>query len=112
MLRVGLRGVGGRRAGHGEKIYQAAAGEDWDQFVERTVQDACAGLECLAGIPGTVGGTPVQNVGAYGQEVASAIERVRVFDLRQRNLSSLQLRSAGSAIAAAGSIQWIEGGIL
>src|SRR6266567_3408007 len=40
-----------------------------------------AGLECLAGIPGTVGGTPVQNVGAYGQEVASVIERVRVFDL-------------------------------
>ncbi len=43
----------------------------------------CAGLECLAGIPGTVGGTPVQNVGAYGQEVASVIERVRAFDLTE-----------------------------
>jgi UDP-N-acetylmuramate dehydrogenase len=63
--------------------YQVAAGEDWDSFVERTVQDDCAGVECLAGIPGTVGGTPVQNVGAYGQEVASAIERVRAYDLRQ-----------------------------
>jgi UDP-N-acetylmuramate dehydrogenase len=63
--------------------YQVAAGEDWDSFVERTVQDDCAGVECLAGIPGTVGGTPVQNVGAYGQEVASAIERVRAFDLKQ-----------------------------
>jgi len=63
--------------------YQVAAGEDWDSFVERTVQDDCAGIECLAGIPGTVGGTPVQNVGAYGQEVASAIERVRAYDLRQ-----------------------------
>ncbi|MGP8271153.1 MAG: UDP-N-acetylmuramate dehydrogenase [Terracidiphilus sp.] len=61
--------------------YQVAAGEDWDQFVERTVRDGCAGLECLAGIPGTVGGTPVQNVGAYGQDVASVIERVRAFDL-------------------------------
>jgi UDP-N-acetylmuramate dehydrogenase len=68
----------------GPVIYRAAAGEDWDSFVERTVQENCAGVECLAGIPGTVGGTPVQNVGAYGQEVASAIERVRAFDLRER----------------------------
>ncbi|MGA2635375.1 MAG: UDP-N-acetylmuramate dehydrogenase [Terracidiphilus sp.] len=63
--------------------YRVASGEDWDQFVERTVEDGCAGIECLAGIPGTVGGTPVQNVGAYGREVASAIERVRAFDLEQ-----------------------------
>ena len=47
------------------------------------MRDGCAGLECLAGIPGTVGGTPVQNVGAYGQDVASVIERVRAFDLEQ-----------------------------
>ena len=47
----------------------------------RLLSDGCAGMECLAGIPGTVGGTPVQNVGAYGQEVASVIERVRAFDL-------------------------------
>jgi UDP-N-acetylmuramate dehydrogenase len=62
-------------------LLRAAAGEDWDICVERSVEANCAGLECLAGIPGTVGGTPVQNVGAYGQEVASAIERVRAFDL-------------------------------
>ncbi len=85
VLRVVLRGVSvtDESANPVEKIYQVAAGEDWDQFVERTVQDGCAGIECLAGIPGTVGGTPVQNVGAYGQEVASAIERVRAFDLEQ-----------------------------
>jgi UDP-N-acetylmuramate dehydrogenase len=64
--------------------YQAAAGEDWDHFVECSTQAGCAGIECLAGIPGTVGGTPVQNVGAYGQEVASVIERVRAFDLGER----------------------------
>jgi UDP-N-acetylmuramate dehydrogenase len=68
----------------GHTIYQVAAGEDWDHFLERAVADNCAGIECLAGIPGTVGGTPVQNVGAYGQEVASAIERVRAFDLKER----------------------------
>lgn len=64
-----------------ERIYRVAAGEGWDQFVRRTVVDDCAGLECLAGIPGTVGGTPVQNVGAYGQEVSGVIDRVRAFDL-------------------------------
>lgn len=64
-------------------LYKVAAGEDWDRFVQRTVEDECAGIECLAGIPGTVGGTPVQNVGAYGQEVSSVILVVRVFDLEQ-----------------------------
>jgi UDP-N-acetylmuramate dehydrogenase len=83
VLRVGLRGTVTMDAADqsGRRIYQVGAGEDWDQFVERTVKDRCAGVECLAGIPGTVGGTPVQNVGAYGQEVASAIQRVRAFDL-------------------------------
>jgi UDP-N-acetylmuramate dehydrogenase len=88
VLRVALRGVTATDAPDEQDtvrhtIYQAAAGEDWDAFVERTVQDNCAGIECLAGIPGTVGGTPVQNVGAYGQEAASAIERVRAFDLAE-----------------------------
>ncbi len=56
------------------------AGEGWDGFVERMVEAGMAGVECLAGIPGSVGGTPVQNVGAYGQEVAETIESVRAFD--------------------------------
>src|SRR5271165_3187846 len=85
VLRVGLRGIAVDIAPDdpGRRVYQAAAGEDWDGFVDRAVQDNCAGIECLAGIPGTVGGTPVQNVGAYGQEVASAIERVHTFDLQE-----------------------------
>ena len=66
-----------------EKIIRLRRARIGTQFVERPVQDGCAGIECLAGIPGTVGGTPVQNVGAYGQEVASVIERVRAFDLEQ-----------------------------
>jgi UDP-N-acetylmuramate dehydrogenase len=86
VLHVGLRGIEGFDApdAAGQKIYRAAAGEDWDHCVQLTVEDSCAGVECLAGIPGTVGGTPVQNVGAYGQEVASAIERVRAFDLLEQ----------------------------
>ena len=92
VLRITLRGVEaehgapgpGRMEQPGSRIYRVAAGEDWDGFVNRAVADDCAGVECLAGIPGTVGGTPVQNVGAYGQEVASVIESVRAFDLERR----------------------------
>ena len=86
VLRVGLRGVvRAEDSDHpGQRIYQVAAGEDWDSFVEIAVHENCAGVECLAGVPGTVGGTPVQNVGAYGQEVASVIERVRGFDVKER----------------------------
>jgi UDP-N-acetylmuramate dehydrogenase len=84
VLHIGLRGISAVDLADGTRVYQAAAGEDWELCVQRTVDDSCAGLECLAGIPGTVGGTPVQNVGAYGQEVASAIECVRAFDLQER----------------------------
>ena len=60
----------------------AAAGQSWDELVKWTVAEGLAGLECLSGIPGTVGGTPVQNVGAYGQEVANTIVSVQVLDRR------------------------------
>lgn len=57
------------------------AGVDWNSFVLAACQQGISGIECLAGIPGSVGGTPVQNVGAYGQEVAETIATVRAFDL-------------------------------
>src|SRR5215472_17794096 len=82
MLHIGLRGIETADPPWGAgRIYRVGAGEDWDQFVQKSVEENCAGIECLAGIPGTVGGTPVQNVGAYGQEVSSTIERIRAFDL-------------------------------
>jgi UDP-N-acetylmuramate dehydrogenase len=86
VVHIALCGIDDGPASDGsrETIYRVAAGEDWDQFVQRTVEDNCAGMECLAGIPGSAGGTPVQNVGAYGQEVASTIVRVRAFDLGDR----------------------------
>ncbi len=58
----------------------AEAGEPWDDLVARTVAEGRSGLECLAGIPGLTGATPVQNVGAYGQEVADTIVRVDAYD--------------------------------
>ncbi len=58
----------------------AAAGENWDEFVDECVKRNLTGVECLSGIPGSVGGTPVQNVGAYGQDVSQTILAVRCFD--------------------------------
>jgi UDP-N-acetylmuramate dehydrogenase len=76
VLKIDLMGVEAR----GENLFDVGAGEVWDSFVERMTSLGMAGVECLAGIPGSVGGTPVQNVGAYGQEVAETIESVRAFD--------------------------------
>ena len=72
VVRVGTRGRRFEAAG-GEVIVTAAAGEPWDDLVAETVARDLAGLECLSGIPGLVGATPIQNVGAYGQEVAETI---------------------------------------
>ena len=63
---------------------EVAAGESWDALVARCVADGLAGIECLSGIPGSVGATPIQNVGAYGQEVAETIAGVRALDRRTR----------------------------
>ena len=84
----GLAGTVVRIATHGLRVtrdgahvlVEAAAGEDWDRLVALCVSEGLVGVECLAGIPGLVGGTPVQNVGAYGQEVAQTVVGVRAYD--------------------------------
>jgi UDP-N-acetylmuramate dehydrogenase len=81
VLKIGITGIN-HRHGHDEVIFEVGAGEDWDKFVGMVVTHNIAGLECLSGIPGFVGATPVQNVGAYGEEVANAIESVVVLDLK------------------------------
>ncbi|MYU20873.1 UDP-N-acetylmuramate dehydrogenase [Streptomyces sp. SID8352] len=63
---------------------ELAAGEVWSDAVARTVEAGLAGIECLAGIPGSAGATPIQNVGAYGQEVSSTITEVTAYDRRAR----------------------------
>jgi UDP-N-acetylmuramate dehydrogenase len=88
VLKISLHGIS-RGDEPGKKIFDVAAGEDWDEFVAHAVAQNCAGIECLSGIPGTVGGTPVQNVGAYGQEVADTIVRVRVLDLAQNEIREI-----------------------
>ncbi|HEY1959618.1 MAG TPA: UDP-N-acetylmuramate dehydrogenase [Polyangiaceae bacterium] len=68
---------------------EIAAGEPWDDFVAWSVRSGLAGVECLSGIPGLVGATPIQNVGAYGQEVKDTIASVRVWDRETSQIVSL-----------------------
>ncbi len=81
VLHISLKGVE-QRSRESATLFSAAAGEDWDAFVNIAVGENCGGIECLAGIPGSVGGTPVQNVGAYGQEISETIRSVRALDLQ------------------------------
>src|ERR1039458_7847714 len=76
-------------------LFSVGAGVTWDDFVAQAVVQNCAGIECLSGIPGSVGGTPVQNVGAYGQEVAETIESVRAFDLQEARIVVLSKPACG-----------------
>ena len=72
-----------------------AAGENWDDVVARCVTEGLAGLECLSGIPGLAGATPIQNVGAYGQEVADTITSVRGYDRQQRRVTEMPAAVCG-----------------
>jgi UDP-N-acetylmuramate dehydrogenase len=96
-LKIAIQGIE-QRSGHdenGKVIFDAGAGEPWDKFVSHAVIARCAGVECLSGIPGSVGGTPVQNVGAYGQEVAETIASVQVLDLKDNQARELCPEACG-----------------
>ena len=81
VVRVATSGITVQEAsGCGGALVRVAAGENWDDFVARAVAEGWSGIEALSGIPGLVGATPIQNVGAYGQEVAQTIARVRTWD--------------------------------
>lgn len=73
----------------------AAAGENWDDLVAASVARECAGIECLSGIPGSVGATPIQNVGAYGQEVADTLVAARVWDRVARTWREIPAAECG-----------------
>jgi UDP-N-acetylmuramate dehydrogenase len=80
VLDIQLRGMKFERESSGRIAVTVAAGEGWDAFVNETVRRGYSGIECLSGIPGRVGATPIQNVGAYGQEVSHTIRSVDVID--------------------------------
>jgi UDP-N-acetylmuramate dehydrogenase len=98
VLKVAIQGIERRDQLHeGKVLFDAGSGESWDRFVSHAVVEDCAGVECLSGIPGSVGGTPVQNVGAYGQEVSETVESVEVFDLKDCQVRELCHEACGFA---------------
>jgi len=94
VLKVAITGMD-ERSQDGKVLFEVGAGVEWDKFVARAVGRNCAGIECLSGIPGSIGGTPVQNVGAYGQEVAETIESVLAFDTKHGQLRELCTEACG-----------------
>jgi UDP-N-acetylmuramate dehydrogenase len=92
VVRIETRGV----ARDGDAV-EVQAGEPWDDLVAATVADGLAGFECLSGIPGSVGATPIQNVGAYGQEVAETIVSVRALERATGEVAELAPADCGFA---------------
>src|SRR5712692_8373320 len=97
VLRIAIGGISTQTtdAPGNAVLFTVGAGVNWDDFVAQAVAQNCAGVECLSGIPGSVGGTPVQNVGAYGQEVSDTIESVRALDLKEDRIVVLPKPACG-----------------
>lgn len=96
VMKVAIDGIERRASDQkGKAVFDVGAAESWDHFVAHVVSADCAGVECLSGIPGSVGGTPVQNVGAYGQEVSETIESVQVFDRKDNQVRELCSAACG-----------------
>jgi len=92
VVRIETRGI--ERDG---AVLDVQAGEPWDDLVAATVEEGLAGFECLSGIPGSVGATPIQNVGAYGHEVAETVRLVRVLDRATGTIHELAPAHCGFA---------------
>jgi UDP-N-acetylmuramate dehydrogenase len=95
VLRIATRGIAQSPTAGGQVALEVQAGEPWDPFVARCLDRGLAGVECLAGIPGSVGATPIQNVGAYGQEVSETIRSVRVLDRDTDTVETLDASACG-----------------
>jgi UDP-N-acetylmuramate dehydrogenase len=98
---MGIRGVAVQRD-RARVVVDVGAGEDWDAFVARAVDEGWSGIECMSGIPGRVGGTPVQNVGAYGQEVSDTLVSVQAYD--RASAEFVTLPAAACALAYRASL--------
>jgi UDP-N-acetylmuramate dehydrogenase len=109
VIRIAIPGVTIREEGD-HALVSAFAGVVWDDFVAQMVDAKLAGVECLSGIPGLVGATPMQNVGAYGQEVADTIELVRVLDRDTGEIESFDPAACAFAYRSSifkGSERWV-----
>jgi UDP-N-acetylmuramate dehydrogenase len=95
VVEIATRGVDAGGDACGGAFVTVAAGEDWDGLVARAVAEGWVGLEALSGIPGSVGATPIQNVGAYGQEVSDTVARVRTWDRQERTFRTFAAADCG-----------------
>jgi UDP-N-acetylmuramate dehydrogenase len=95
VVKIATRGVTVDQDACSGALVQVAAGENWDALVERAVAEGWSGVEALSGIPGSVGGTPIQNVGAYGQEVSQTIASVRCWDRRESAVRTIAAADCG-----------------
>ncbi|MFI6293649.1 UDP-N-acetylmuramate dehydrogenase [Nonomuraea sp. NPDC050790] len=94
VVKVASTGVRAERDGT-QVLLTVEAGEDWDELVDRAVGEGWSGIECMSGIPGLVGSTPIQNVGAYGQDVSQTIRCVRAYDRKTRQVVDIEARRCG-----------------
>jgi UDP-N-acetylmuramate dehydrogenase len=98
VVQVATRGIVSESVDYcGGAMVQVQAGEPWDAFVEEAVKNGWIGVEALSGIPGSSGATPVQNVGAYGQEVAGVVAAVRTWDRVDERIRTLAAADCGFA---------------
>ena len=95
VVKIETEGVGTETSGCSGAILSVASGEDWDSLVVRTIEEEYSGLEAMSGIPGLVGATPMQNVGAYGAEVSESIETVRTYDRQTGQLRTFAPADCG-----------------
>jgi UDP-N-acetylmuramate dehydrogenase len=95
VLLLRTRGIRVIESGPDDVVVRVAAGEPWDDFVAYAVTNGYSGVECLAGIPGSTGATPIQNVGAYGQEVAHTIVAVHAYDRDQDVIRAMSPAECG-----------------
>jgi UDP-N-acetylmuramate dehydrogenase len=95
VVKIETRGVHADVSGCSGAILSVAAGEDWDALVVRTLEEEYVGLEAMSGIPGLVGATPIQNVGAYGAEVSDSIETVRTYDRKNHEIRTFAAAGCG-----------------
>ena len=95
VVKIETEGVGVETSGCSGAILSVASGEHWDSLVARTIEEEYAGLEAMSGIPGLVGATPMQNVGAYGAEVSESVETVRTYDRHTGQLRTFAAADCG-----------------
>ena len=95
VVRVGHRGVQRDSDSCGGVMVTIAAGQPWDEAVQQAIADGLSGIEALSGIPGLTGATPIQNVGAYGQEIGDTLARIRAFDRHEGRVRTLAVGDLG-----------------